>query len=129
MVAHNGILGTPDSGDTAFIIICSALVLMMTLPGLMLFYGALAAPVAVFARVCGGGRTPRSCAATAGRRREGRESKIAHMFTGQRLAIRNWQSATDAGAKQGLCPACPVCAAPGVCHCGLRASVVLRQVG
>ena len=51
MVAHNGILGTPDSGDTAFIIICSALVLMMTLPGLMLFYGALAAPVAVFARL------------------------------------------------------------------------------
>ena len=44
MVAHAG--GTPDSGDTAFIIICGALVLMMTLPGLMLFYGA---PVAVFA--------------------------------------------------------------------------------
>jgi Amt family ammonium transporter len=40
MAAH---LGTPDSGDTAFVIICSVLVLMMTLPGLMLFYGALRA--------------------------------------------------------------------------------------
>ena len=92
MDAQHGILGTPDSGDTAFIIICAALVLMMTLPGLMLFYGALAAPVAVFARVCGGGQTPRSGAATAGRRRvwcEKRRCKIAHMFTGPRLAIRD----------------------------------------
>ncbi len=31
----------PDSGDTAFIIIASALVLFMTLPGLALFYGGL----------------------------------------------------------------------------------------
>ncbi len=30
-----------DSGDTAFIILCSALVLFMTLPGLALFYGGL----------------------------------------------------------------------------------------
>ena len=32
-----------DSGDTAFVIISSILVLLMTLPGLMLFYGALTA--------------------------------------------------------------------------------------
>ncbi|MFZ5707740.1 MAG: ammonium transporter [Pseudomonadota bacterium] len=31
----------PDSGDTAFIIVASALVLFMTLPGLALFYGGL----------------------------------------------------------------------------------------
>ncbi|HTM95320.1 MAG TPA: ammonium transporter, partial [Croceibacterium sp.] len=30
-----------DSGDTAWILISSALVLMMTLPGLGLFYGGL----------------------------------------------------------------------------------------
>jgi Amt family ammonium transporter len=30
-----------DSGDTAWILVCSALVLMMTLPGLALFYGGL----------------------------------------------------------------------------------------
>ncbi len=32
---------TIDSGDTAFMLICSALVLLMTLPGLALFYGGL----------------------------------------------------------------------------------------
>ncbi len=44
----DGALGDPtglatglDSGDTAFIIICGALVLMMTLPGLVLFYSNL----------------------------------------------------------------------------------------
>jgi len=44
----DGALGDPtglatglDSGDTAFIIICGALVLMMTLPGLVLFYSGL----------------------------------------------------------------------------------------
>ena len=37
--AHDGM--APDSGDTAFIIMSGVLVLMMTLPGLMLFYGAL----------------------------------------------------------------------------------------
>ena len=30
-----------DSGDTAWILTCSALVLMMTIPGLFLFYGGL----------------------------------------------------------------------------------------
>ncbi len=30
-----------DTGDTAWILVCSALVLMMTLPGLALFYGGL----------------------------------------------------------------------------------------
>jgi hypothetical protein len=39
-----------DSGNTSFIINCSALVLLMALPGIMVFYGA-AAPVALFARV------------------------------------------------------------------------------
>ena len=28
-----------NSGDTAFMIMCTCLVLLMTLPGLMLFYG------------------------------------------------------------------------------------------
>ena len=32
---------TLDSGDTAFMLICSVLVLLMTLPGLALFYGGL----------------------------------------------------------------------------------------
>jgi len=32
---------TIDSGDTAFMLICSALVLLMTVPGLALFYGGL----------------------------------------------------------------------------------------
>ena len=31
----------PDSGDTAWILTSSALVLMMTIPGLALFYGGL----------------------------------------------------------------------------------------
>jgi hypothetical protein len=31
--------GGNDSGDTAFIIICGALVLLMALPGIVLFYG------------------------------------------------------------------------------------------
>ena len=31
---------TIDTGDTAFILVCSSLVLMMTIPGLALFYGA-----------------------------------------------------------------------------------------
>ena len=31
----------PDSGDTAWVLTASALVLMMTLPGLALFYGGL----------------------------------------------------------------------------------------
>ena len=40
--AHEGAAAL-DSGDTAFVIISSILVLLMTLPGLMLFYGALTA--------------------------------------------------------------------------------------
>ena len=30
-----------DTGDTAWILVCSALVLMMAMPGLTLFYGGL----------------------------------------------------------------------------------------
>ena len=46
-----------DSGDTAFVMVCSVLVLLMTLPGLMLFYGAFCARGAIprqfsFARIC-----------------------------------------------------------------------------
>ena len=33
---------TPNKGDTAWMLICTALVLLMTLPGLALFYGGLA---------------------------------------------------------------------------------------
>ncbi len=36
-----GPLLTPDTGDTAWVLTCSALVLFMTLPGLALFYGGL----------------------------------------------------------------------------------------
>ena len=36
-----GIAGQPDSGDTAWVLTSSALVLMMSLPGLALFYGGL----------------------------------------------------------------------------------------
>ena len=32
---------TPDKGDTAFMMVCSVLVLLMTVPGLALFYGGL----------------------------------------------------------------------------------------
>lgn len=32
---------TPDKGDTAWLLICTALVILMTLPGLALFYGGL----------------------------------------------------------------------------------------
>ncbi|QSX79943.1 ammonium transporter [Lysobacter solisilvae] len=32
---------TPDKGDTAWLLLCSALVIFMTLPGLALFYGGL----------------------------------------------------------------------------------------
>ena len=31
----------PNKGDTAFMMICSVLVLLMTVPGLALFYGGL----------------------------------------------------------------------------------------
>lgn len=31
-----------NSGDTAFLVVCSLVVLLMTLPGLALFYGGLA---------------------------------------------------------------------------------------
>ena len=68
MVAHAG--GTPDSGDTAFIIICGALVLLMALPGIVLFYGRWPPP-SPFLLACGwprdGGRTLGSDVAAAPR--------------------------------------------------------------
>ena len=39
--AQDPLLVTVDTGDTAWILVCSALVLLMTLPGLGLFYGGL----------------------------------------------------------------------------------------
>ena len=39
--AQEGAIDVADSGDTAWILISSALVLMMTMPGLTLFYGGL----------------------------------------------------------------------------------------
>ena len=41
LLAQDGIPAAGDSGDTAWILISSALVLLMTLPGLGLFYGGL----------------------------------------------------------------------------------------
>jgi ammonium transporter, Amt family len=40
-VAQDGQIDVANSGDTAWILVASALVLMMTMPGLMLFYGGL----------------------------------------------------------------------------------------
>ena len=40
-----------DTGDTAFILICTCLVLMMTIPGLALFYGGLSQAPNVLATV------------------------------------------------------------------------------
>ncbi|MFA7595888.1 MAG: ammonium transporter, partial [Novosphingobium sp.] len=39
--AQNPYAAAGDSGDTALVLVCSALVLLMTLPGLGLFYGGL----------------------------------------------------------------------------------------
>lgn len=39
--AQDAIAASGDTGDTAWILVCSALVLLMTLPGLGLFYGGL----------------------------------------------------------------------------------------
>lgn len=39
--AQDTLVASGDSGDTAWILVCSALVLLMTLPGLGLFYGGL----------------------------------------------------------------------------------------
>ena len=41
LMAQDGVPAVGDSGDTAWILICSALVLLMALPGLGLFYGGL----------------------------------------------------------------------------------------
>lgn len=41
-VAQDGRLDVADSGDTAWILMCSALVLLIAMPGLALFYGGLA---------------------------------------------------------------------------------------
>jgi Amt family ammonium transporter len=40
-LAQDGIAARPDSGDSAWVLTSTALVLMMTLPGLALFYGGL----------------------------------------------------------------------------------------
>ena len=39
--AQNGQIDVASSGDTAWILVSAALVLMMTMPGLSLFYGGL----------------------------------------------------------------------------------------
>ena len=62
--------GGTDSGDTAFIIICGSLVLLMALPGIVLFYGRWPPP-SPFLLACGwprdGGRTLGSDVAAAPR--------------------------------------------------------------
>ncbi|HMO69658.1 MAG TPA: ammonium transporter, partial [Novosphingobium sp.] len=40
-VAQEGVVDVADSGDTAWILVSAAFVLMMTMPGLSLFYGGL----------------------------------------------------------------------------------------
>ena len=39
--AQDVVVAQPDTGDTAWVLTCSALVLLMTIPGLALFYGGL----------------------------------------------------------------------------------------
>ncbi len=39
--AQDAVVPAVDSGDTAWVMVCSALVLLMTIPGLALFYGGL----------------------------------------------------------------------------------------
>jgi hypothetical protein len=50
--------GGTDSGDTAFIIICGSLVLLMALPGIVLFYGRWPLPRPFLARVHAGAAAP-----------------------------------------------------------------------
>jgi hypothetical protein len=52
--------GAVNSGDTAFVIICTALVLMMALPGLMLWQGALSSLARVRHRAPGWSRGVRA---------------------------------------------------------------------
>jgi hypothetical protein len=61
--------GGNNSGDTAFIIICGCLVLLMALPGIVLFYGRLPRPsfLLAFGWPRSGGRTFRSDVAAAPR--------------------------------------------------------------
>jgi hypothetical protein len=47
----SAIIPVPNSGDTAFVLICTCLVLMMTIPGLALFYGGLSQAPNVLATV------------------------------------------------------------------------------
>lgn len=42
---------TPNAGDTAWVIVASALVLLMTLPGLAMYYAGLVRPQAVLSVV------------------------------------------------------------------------------
>lgn len=44
VMSCQGALAAPDKGDTAFLMISSVLVLLMTVPGLALFYCGLCAP-------------------------------------------------------------------------------------
>jgi hypothetical protein len=77
--------GGTDSGDTAFIIICGTLVLLMALPGIVLFYGRWPPP-SPFLLACGwprdGGRTLGSDVAAAPR-----AALRARTQTGRALAI------------------------------------------
>ena len=50
-VAAAAVFSNIDSGDTSFILVCTSLVLMMTIPGLALFYGGLSQAPNVLATV------------------------------------------------------------------------------
>ena len=60
--------GAVNSGDTAFVIICTALVLMMALPGLMLWQGALSSLARVRHRAPGWSRGVRAAGLRVGAR-------------------------------------------------------------
>ena len=51
VAAAAAVFSSIDSGDTAFILVCTGLVLMMTIPGLALFYGGLSQAPNVLATV------------------------------------------------------------------------------
>ena len=114
----DGALGDPtglatglDSGDTAFIIICGALVMMMTLPGLVLFYSnlSLSLPFSLttpFWRGAGCAGRPRRCVCTHVRRP--RRARLAALRRAKDPRRERWSVAGNPRlAIYGIVPGTP----------------------
>ena len=116
-----------DSGNTSFIINCSALVLLMALPGIVVFYGA-AAPVAWFARVRLA--SPMICKSPVADRQEAcaQDGTRATLSGCARAKPRPWRSAASlrrvrppqseaslTSARAGLAPGTRSCLSQAVC--------------